>query len=141
MSSSMREKGWEAGNGPSEPASPLEWWVAGFSLLLVLGTVGVLVQDGLRASSTPPQIRLEIDSILPAGQGYVVEFSAHNDGQTTAAGLTVEGTIESAAGGTETSEVTIDYVPAGGARGGGLFFTEDPRRRHLKIRPKGYDRP
>ncbi len=40
--------------------------------------------------------------------------------------------------GEQTSEVTLDYVPATSHRRGGLFFTEDPRRYPLSIREEGY---
>ena len=129
-------------SGSSRPtASPLEWGVAGLSTLLVLGAVGFLLHDAARGSPSHPRIAIEVDTVVRAGQGYLVEFRAWNHGQTTAAGLLIEGEIRSDTGTVEKSEVTIDYVPSEGMRRGGLFFTHDPRRNRLEIRPKGYDRP
>jgi uncharacterized protein (TIGR02588 family) len=124
-----------------EGTSPLEWVVAGLGTLLVLGTAGFLVRDAASGSSSPPRITVAVDSVLPAGAGYLVEFTARNGGETTAAGLVVEGEMRSGDGSVERSEVTIDFLPAGGSRRAGLFFSEDPRGHRLEIRPKGYDRP
>ena len=41
----------------------------------------------------------------------------------------------------ETSSATIDYVPGHGAAEGGVFFSRDPRRMTLKIRPLGFQTP
>lgn len=129
------------GSRSRDGTSPLEWVVAGLSALLVLGTIAFLLHDALAAPSSPPRVTVEADSIHRAGPGWLVEFRATNDGQTTAGGLTVEGTLEADTGTVERSQATIDYVPAGGTRKGGLYFTKDPARHRLKLRPTGYDRP
>lgn len=121
--------------------SPLEWLVAGVSALLVLAAVGFLLRDALGPPQSPPRIRVEVDSVVPGGSGYLVELSVHNRGGTTAAALVIEGALRGDGGEVETSEVTIDYVPARGTRRGGLFFTGDPRAGRLRLRPMGYARP
>lgn len=121
-------------------ASPLEWAVAALSVLLVLGAAGFLIRNAVRAP-TPPRITLQVDSVVRAGEHYLVAFRAHNAGQTTAAGLTVEGEVQGDSGTVEKSQATIDYVPARGSRPGGLFFTGDPGRGSLRLRPMGYERP
>jgi len=121
--------------------SPLEWAVAAFSLLLVLGVAGFLLHDAFRSPASPPRIILQVDSVVRAGRGYLVEFRAHNTGRTTAAGLEVEGEILADTESVETTQVTIDYVPAKGSTAAGLYFANDPRRHRLELRPKGYDRP
>jgi uncharacterized protein (TIGR02588 family) len=136
----------DAGNGGSNSGkgggtSPLEWVVAGISALLVLGVAAFLLYDALARPETPPRITLEVDTIVPAGGGYLVEFRARNRGQATAAGLVVEGVIRSDTGTVEKSQVTISYVPAQGSRQAGLIFTRDPRAGRLEMRPLGYDRP
>jgi len=121
--------------------SPLEWVVAGLSLLLVLGVAAFLLRDAFSKPPSPPRITFEVDSVVRAGRGWLVEFRARNQGRTTAAGVEVEGELLADTGSVETSAVTIDYVPAGGSTGAGLFFSSDPRRYRLELRPKGYDRP
>ncbi len=128
-------------SGSPDGTSGLEWVVAGLSALIVLGTAGFLVMDAFRIPPSPPRITIEVDSVVRAGPGYLVEFRARNSGQTTAAGLVIEGEIKGDTGTVEKGEVTIDYVPSEGVRKGGLFFTRDPRQHRLEIRPKGYDRP
>ena len=129
------ERGWRGA------ASPLEWVVAGLSTVLVLGAAGFLLRDAVEAPPTPARITVEVDSVVPAGEGFLVEFRARNEGHTTAAGLTVEGEVQDDSGAVEKSQVTLDYVPARGTRKGGLFFTRDPRRGRLELRPQGYGRP
>ncbi|HVG44216.1 MAG TPA: hypothetical protein VM890_05775 [Longimicrobium sp.] len=136
----------ERGEPPRTPkgtarTSPLEWGVAAFSLVLVLSVAGFLLRDAFRSPPSPPRITIEVDSVVRAGTGYLVEFRALNAGRTTAAGLEVEGEILADTGSVETTQVTIDYVPAKGKTAAGLFFANDPRRHRLEIRPKGYDRP
>lgn len=121
-------------------AAPLEWVAAVVSALIVLGAAGFLVHEGLTEPGTPPRVTLTVDSVVAAGGGFLVEFQARNDGGRTAGGLTVEGEVR-AGGETETSEVTIDYLPAEGVQRGGLYFTLDPRSGELRLRPRGYKRP
>lgn len=126
--------------GARRGTSPLEWVVAGVSALIVLGTAGFLVREASSPPS-PPRITVEVDSVVRAGQAWLVEFQARNSGHSTAAGLVIEGELMSDTGTVEKSVVTIDYVPARGKSKGGLFFTHDPRQNRLELRPKGYSRP
>jgi uncharacterized protein (TIGR02588 family) len=121
--------------------SPLEWVVAGLSLLLVLSVAGFLLEDVFRSSPSPPRITFQVDSVVRAGKGYLVEFRALNAGRTTAAALVVEGELLGDTGTVETTGVSIGYVPSGGETAAGLFFDSDPRRYRLEIRAKGYDHP
>lgn len=115
--------------------------IGAMSAVVVLGTIGVLLHEGFTHSSSPPRIEIAVDSIVRAGAGYLVEFSARNRGESTAAGLRVEGEIVGARGSIEVSHTEIDYVPGRGVRAAGLFFSQDPAQGSLRIRPTGYDRP
>lgn len=130
-----------SGSGTHDRTSPLEWWVAGISALLVLGVVASLLHDALGPADTPPHVVIEVDSVVAIGDRYLVQFRARNHGGETAAGVQVEGTVGGGTGAGESSQVTLDYVPARGSRKGGLFFTRDPRADHLEIRALGYGRP
>jgi uncharacterized protein (TIGR02588 family) len=55
--------------------------------------------------------------------------------------LLVEGVLKDGAEIIETSEVTIDYVPAGSQRQAGLFFIRDPQQYELQLSAKGYEQP
>ena len=121
--------------------SVAEWIVAIVSAGMVLAVLGFLIYDGVRSPRTPPGISIEVDSVQTAGPGYLVLFHAHNSGRTTAAEVVVEGELEADSGTVETSETTLDYVPAEGEQGGGLYFRHDPRRLRLRLRAQGYREP
>jgi uncharacterized protein (TIGR02588 family) len=118
-----------------------EWIVAISSAALVLAVLGYLIYDGVRSPKTPPDVTIEVDSIQKAGPGYLVLFRARNGGRSTAAEVLVEGELETGSGKVETSETTIDYVPAGGEQHGGLYFRQDPQHSRLRLRAHGYRDP
>ena len=125
-----------------ERTSPWEWVTAALGALLVLGVVGYLVYGAVREPARAlPALTVQVDTVATHGAGYVVEFRVRNSATATAAAVVIEGTLETDTGTVETSSTTIDYVPAEAARTGGLFFTKDPRRYRLALRPLGYDRP
>jgi len=117
-----------------------EWVAAALSAALVFPAIGYMAYEGWTEPDTPPRIEIVVDTVLAFPDGYLVEFEAHNRGHTTAAALLVEGELRGG-GEPETAEVTIDFVPAESMRRAGLFFSRDPRRHRLEIRPKGYDLP
>ena len=121
--------------------STAEWIVAVSSAAMVLAVLGFLIYDGVRSPRTPAQVTVEVESIQAAGPGYLVLFRARNRGRTTAAEVVVQGELEGDSGGGETSETTLDYVPAEGEQGGGLYFRQDPRRSRLRLRAQGYREP
>lgn len=136
-----QDHGGSGATGDRAQPSRWEWLTAAVSTILVLGVIGFMGYQALSTPDVPPLIAIEMDSVMVGGQGYLVEFRARNSGQRTAASLLVEGELRADTGLVEKSEATIDYVPAQGHRRGGLYFSNDPRRYRLEIRPKGYDRP
>lgn len=136
-----REHGAPGDGGRKQRTSRWEWVAAAAGTTLVLGTVGLMLNEALTSPSSPPALTVHVDSVLPQGKGYLVQVRAENSGGETAAGVTIEGELRSDTGSVEKSEVTIDYVPARGKRSGGLLFQEDPGRYVLTVRPKGYDLP
>jgi uncharacterized protein (TIGR02588 family) len=118
-----------------------EWIVASVSAAMVVAMLAFLIYDGLRSPRTPAAITIETDSIQAAGPGYLVLFRARNSGRTTAAQVVVEGSLEAGSGQVETSQTTLDYVPAEGEQRGGLYFRQDPRRFRLRLRAHGFRDP
>ena len=137
----MARKGGGAPIKSAPTTSVAEWIVAIASAALVLAMLGFLVYDGVRSPKTPPNVTVEVDSIQTAGPGYLLLFRARNTGRTTAAEVLVEGELEADSGRVETSETTLDYVPAEGEQHGGLYFRQDPRRFRLRLRAQGYRVP
>lgn len=117
------------------------WGIALLGLAFVLGSIGFMLYEAAAGDSSPPDVTLRVASILPTRNGFLVEFRAANEGGTTAEGLTVEGELRDGDRSVETSDTTIEYVPAHSEREGGLFFTSDPRRYELRLRAKGYEKP
>jgi uncharacterized protein (TIGR02588 family) len=128
-------------NRKAPNTSAAEWIVAAASAALVLGVLGFLIYDGVRRPSTPPDITIQVDSIQPAGPGYLVLVQTRNRGRNTAADVVVEGALETDTGRVETSQTIIDYVPAGSVQRAGLYFQRDPRTLKLRLRAHGYREP
>lgn len=125
----------------ADQPSSLEWAVAVLGLALVLGTIGFMLYRAFAEEGTPPVIAIEVDTVRPAGDRFLVTFVATNRGDEAAADLVVEGESRGAGGDVEISTATLRYVPGGSEREGGLYFTSDPRTRTIILRPKGYERP
>ena len=119
----------------------LEWLIAGVGALLVAGTIAYLVVHALWRDQTPPDVRIVAQRVLAVEHHHLVEFRAVNRGGEPAAQLLVEGELIGPEGPVETAEATLDYLPPGSHRDGGLFFSRDPRQFALRLRAKGYARP
>jgi uncharacterized protein (TIGR02588 family) len=120
------------------------WWMWGIALLglvLVASSVGFMLYEAVAGDSSPPDVKVHVDSIVPARNGYLVKFRAVNEGGSTAEGLTVEGVLKNGIEILENSNTVIEYVPAHSEREGGLFFSSDPRQHQLQLRAKGYENP
>ena len=132
----------ETSNQPKHRGASTTQWVIGvFSSILVLALLGFLVYEALTGNGQPPLITVSVDQVLVVPGGYQVRVSARNAGAETAKALHIEGTLKQDTTTIETSTATIDYVPADATRRAGLFFTRDPRRHTLELRPVGYDTP
>lgn len=122
--------------------APVWMWAIGvLGLVLVIGSIGFALYEAAAGDSSPPDVAVEVEGIVPAENGFLVEFRAVNEGGTTAAGLTVEGELRNGTEIVETSDTTVEYVPSHSQRAGGLFFTLDPRQYELQLRATGYETP
>ena len=134
------------GGATGREITRLEWVVAALGALLVFGSMAYLAYQAFGRDESPPDVRLVVEEVreLQRGGGYVVTFRAFNEGQSAAAELGIEGELHGPEGGgtpVETSEATLDHLPAQSNRAGGLFFTRDPRSFELRLRAKGYHEP
>ena len=80
-------------------------------------------------------------SIVPAHDGFLLQFQAVNEGGTTADGVIVEGELKRGMEKVESSQTTITHLPAESERGGGLYFSQDPRQFDFRVRALGYEEP
>jgi uncharacterized protein (TIGR02588 family) len=118
-----------------------EWIVAGIGLVIVSGVLGFLLYAALGKNHLPPDVALSIDSVAPTGNGYLVKITAVNQGSSTAEGVIVEGQLKNGTEVLERSQTTLEYLPPRSKKRGGLFFSRDPRRFELQVRPFGYEEP
>lgn len=126
---------------PGAATSKWEWVAAAVGLVLVLGAIGFIAYNALTAESSVPVVTVEHLSTERNAGGYVVEFRARNSGPSTAASLTISGTLYDGSTEIESSEVTLDYLPPRGKRKGGLIFQTDPAEHELRLEAEGYVDP
>jgi uncharacterized protein (TIGR02588 family) len=130
-----------AQQSPDHAVPVWEWIVAAIGLLLLVGSIGLLSYEALTSDMSPPDITIQIESVQAVTGGYVVTLRVMNSGTATAAAVRVEGVLKRAMTVIETSEMTIDYVPARSERSGGLFFQNDPQQFQREFRALGYQAP
>jgi uncharacterized protein (TIGR02588 family) len=126
---------------PGAATSKWEWVAGAVGLVLVLGTVGFIAYNALTAEPSVPAVTVEHVGTERNAGGYVVEFRARNSGPSTAASLTISGTLHDGSTEIETSQVTLDYLPPRGERKGGLIFQTDPAGHELRLEAEGYVDP
>lgn len=118
-----------------------EWVVTGIGIVLVLGSLSFLLYRELTGGESPPDISVQAGAIHNASTTFLVTFRAINKGGSTASKLRIEGRLTLNGKTVETSEALLDYLPAHSERKGGLFFSHDPRRFDIELRPTGYEKP
>jgi uncharacterized protein (TIGR02588 family) len=122
--------------------SPWHWAAVVLGALIVLATMGFLVWDGMQRREHPlPQITLAVDTVVAVPGGFAVHVRARNDGGHTATEVRVRGELALREAPLERAETSIDYLPPGSIRRGGLVFSRDPRVGRLELRVVGYSLP
>jgi uncharacterized protein (TIGR02588 family) len=124
-----------------ETTPAVEWAVGALGGAALAAMIGVLVWEGLSGTEGPPEIRLTVETAHPTAGGHLVTFVARNTGGSTAAAVRIEGALGDPGAPVETSVVVLDFLPQGGERRGGLFFTRDPATLALALRAEGFAAP
>lgn len=129
--------------GGNDKTPLLEWVFALCGFVMVLMMFGFIGYSAAQDDHSPPEIIIRVIEVVPSGSGYLVLFRADNNGGSTAADLTIRGSLKEGDRGEEraSSTVMFDYLPAHSFRTGGLFFAEDPSRYTVELRPMGYQDP
>ncbi len=115
--------------------------VAGFGLVLVTGSIGLMLVEALTARPAPPALVVLAEPAQPVAGGWLVPIRVLNRGGETAAQTRVTGELRDGAALVQAGHIMFDYVPAGSERDGGLFFTRDPAGFELRVRAEGYAEP
>jgi uncharacterized protein (TIGR02588 family) len=126
---------------PGAATSKWEWVAGAVGLVLVLGAIGYIAFNALTTEPSVPAVTVEHVGTERNDGGYVVKFRARNSRPSTAASLTISGTLHDGATEIESSEVTLDYLPPRGERKGGLIFQADPAVHDLRLEAEGYVDP
>lgn len=119
----------------------LEWILGGVGALLFLAGLLYLTIEGLRGEDRPAEITFTVKEVLPAGDGFLVRYSAHNRGTQTLAELHIKAQIVAGTTVMDEAQATLDFLPGHSSREGGFYLREDPNRFRLEIRAQGYQEP
>lgn len=126
---------------PAQDETPkLEWAMGLFGLALVAGVIGFITYRAVQDQTPYPDLRFDVAAVHERRGGYIVVLRVVNRGGVTAQGARIVGRLRGPDG-TETSEINIDYVPAGSSRRAGLFFRNDPTQYRLDVSAEGYQSP
>ena len=126
---------------PADSIPVAEWIAASIGLVLMLGALWVLLSHGLSGNDGPPDVTLRVVAVQRTTGGWLVRFEARNGGDETASELGVRGELVAGDSAVETAETTLDYLPGGSTRTGGLFFARDPASARLRLTATGYRDP
>lgn len=129
--------------GAANPAqvSAAEWIASGLGALVVLATLGFLLYRALWGGDRPPAMEVSLDTVVAVPSGHLARFTVRNVGDHTGAQVKIQGTVERPGEPIETRETTLDYVPAGSQRSGGLYFTTDPDSGTVTFEALSYTAP
>lgn len=110
-------------------------------LIFLLAVLGFLGYKEVTTQHTPADVTVHVETIESSSSGYLVEITANNHGEQSAAGVRIRGVLKDGDATVETAHITFQYVPPGSERKGGLYFSRDPRSLTLSVRAEGYERP
>jgi uncharacterized protein (TIGR02588 family) len=123
------------------PQAPLlEWTVGGLGAIIFFGMLTLLIATDMTSRDLPPSISVEVERVTAVDGGYVLEFTARNESDVTAADIAIVGELR-AGEDTQHREARFDYLPPRSERQGGFFFESDPRAGALALRAEGYNEP
>jgi uncharacterized protein (TIGR02588 family) len=114
------------------PRTKAEWVSLIISIVLLAAVVAVVILLWASSSNKPAKFRIDRGTIRNEEGQYYLPISITNDGDTTGAQVTVEGTI---GGGNneETSATTIDFLPGHSTSEAVLVFSSEPASAELRV--------
>lgn len=104
----------------------VEWVVLVTSVIAIVGVVGVLVVEGLREQAPAnPRIELRQDAARLGEAGWILPADISNAGDEAAVAVLLEASAR-VAGENETSQLQVDYLPAGTTVEVAFAFSTEP---------------
>jgi uncharacterized protein (TIGR02588 family) len=108
-------------------------WISLIVSIGLLGVViGLIIWVWLNEQGTPATFRIERGAIEQVDGQYYLSVTIHNEGDTTASEVTLEGSLE-VDGDEETATTTFDFVPGHSDREATLIFSADPSAADVRV--------
>jgi len=120
------------------PRTTAEWVSLAVSLLLLAVVVAIVVKLWASETEGLPRFRIETGAARNEAGLVYLPFTLTNDGDQTAAEVTVEGKIV-AGSKEEISSTTFDFMPGHARQEGVLVFSADPTS--AEVRVTSYQQP
>lgn len=128
--------------GASQQSTPpIEWAVAALGLILLSAMLSYMTFFGLTRPESPPQIVITYGDPRRQPSGYALDFTASNEGGSTASHTLIKGMLKRGDETVEEAEATIDYIPHSSDRKGTLIFKQDPADFELEVGVTGFADP
>lgn len=112
--------------------NPAEWFSLGISLTLLSAVVATVASLWLNPSLKPAAFTVEPGKVRAAHDHYYLPVTIKNEGDATAAEVTVEGTLTTTSP-EEVATTTFDFVPARSDAEGVLIFSQDPSAATVRV--------
>jgi uncharacterized protein (TIGR02588 family) len=122
-----------------------EWISLGISLTLLTGVMATVISLWLNPSRKPAEFTVERGEVRAANNHYYLPVTVKNEGDATAAQVTVEGTLDAAkedaakedaakeVAAKEVAATTFDFVPAHSNSEGVLIFSQEPTDATIRV--------
>lgn len=105
-----------------------EWAVGAVAFVIVVVLLGYLLGLGTASGRQPPHFSITAGDVVRVGTGYQMQVVVTNEGDETAADVTLRAVLHRDAG-EEARELRFDFVPQRSTRRGTLIFEQDPGSR------------
>ena len=109
-----------------------EWFSLGISLTLLTGVVAMVASLWLHPSLKPAEFTVESGEVRAANDHYYLPVTIKNEGDATAAEVTVEGTLGTTSP-EEVANTTFAFIPARSKAEGVLIFSEEPSTASVRV--------
>lgn len=104
----------------------LEWSVFSVSLVVLAFIFGFLGYDALTSEGEQPDISVQLGTVEPHGDYFIVPLTFRNDGGQSVEDVQVDVTLMAGGAELEVSSVTAPALPRQSSRQAWVVFSNDP---------------
>ncbi|MGG6241978.1 hypothetical protein ACQ4N7_25445 [Nodosilinea sp. AN01ver1] len=112
--------------------NPAEWFSLAISLTLLSAVIATVASLWLKPSLKPAEFTVEPGKVRTANGNYYLPVTIRNEGDATAAEVTLEGTLNTTSP-EEVATTTFDFVPARSDAEGVLIFSQEPSAATVRV--------